>query len=48
MSQIYLYLVLSGALTLLLWTPYIVARLFVWGRFRVLNNSPEEFPEQPL
>jgi len=52
MSQIYLYLVLSGALTLLLWTPYIVARLFVWGRFTFLNNYPEEFPkqapEQPL
>ncbi len=52
MSTIYFYLVLSGALTLLLWTPYIVARLFVWGPLTFINNYPDEFPkeipEQPL
>ena len=52
MNEIYLYLVLSGVLTLLLWTPYIVARLFVWGPLTFLNNYPENFPvetpQQPL
>lgn len=52
MNDIYLYLVLSGALTLLLWTPYIVARLLVWGPLTFLNNYPENFPrekpQQPL
>ena len=52
MNDIYFYLVLSGALTLLLWTPYIVARLFVWGPLAFLNNYPIDFPkrkpEQPL
>lgn len=52
MNDIFLYLVLSGALTLLLWTPYIVARLFVWGPLTFLNNYPNDFPkkqpEQPL
>ncbi len=52
MNDIYLYLLLSGVLTLLLWTPYIVARLFVWGPITFINNYPAEFPkktpEQPL
>lgn len=52
MNEIYLYLALSGVLTLLLWTPYIVARLFVWGPITFLNNYPEGFPikqpQQPL
>jgi len=52
MSTIYFYLILSGALTLLLWTPYIVARLFVWGPLTFINNYsdefPKEIPEQPL
>ena len=52
MNDIYLYLTLSGALTLLLWTPYIVARLFVWGPLTFLKNYPENFPietpQQPL
>jgi uncharacterized MAPEG superfamily protein len=52
MNNIYLYLALSGVLTLLLWTPYIVARLFVWGPLTFLNNYPKDFPkespEQPL
>lgn len=52
MQDIYLYLTLSGALTLLLWTPYIVARMFVWGLPAFLNNYPENYPidqpKQPL
>lgn len=46
------YLGLSGVLTVLLWTPYIVARLIGWGIPTFLNNYPEGFPdkqpEQPL
>lgn len=52
METAYFYLGLSGVLTLLLWTPYIVARLFVWGLPTFLNNYPEGFPakspEPPL
>ncbi len=52
MNEVYFYLTLSGVLTLLLWTPYIVARLFVWGPFTFLNNYPNNFPidkpKQPL
>jgi uncharacterized MAPEG superfamily protein len=52
MNDIYLYLALSGVLTLLLWTPYIVARLFVWGPLTFLSNYPEGFPmespKQPM
>ena len=52
MNDIYTYLVLSGVLTLLLWTPYILGRLFVWGLPTFLNNYPENFPidapQQPL
>lgn len=44
METTYFYLGLSGVLTLLLWTPYIVARLFVWGLPTFLNNYPEGFP----
>jgi len=48
METAYLFLGLSGALTVLLWTPYIVARLFVWGPLTFLNNYPEGFPaKQP-
>ena len=52
MNEVYFYLTLSGVLTLLLWTPYIVARLFVWGPLTFLNNYPNNFPiekpKQPL
>ncbi|CAA0123052.1 Uncharacterised protein [BD1-7 clade bacterium] len=52
MNEIYTYLVLSGVLTLLLWTPYILGRVFVWGLPTFLNNYPENFPieapQQPL
>lgn len=48
MNDIYFYLTLSGVLTLLLWTPYIIARLFGWGLGTFLKNYPENFPnEQP-
>jgi uncharacterized MAPEG superfamily protein len=48
METAYYYLALSGILTILLWTPYIVARLFVWGLPTFLNNYPESFPaKQP-
>ncbi len=46
MNEVYFYLTLSGVLTLLLWTPYIVARLFIWGPFTFLNNFPTNFPFQ--
>lgn len=52
MQDVFIYLALSGVLTVLLWTPYIVARLFVWGPLDFLNNYPEGFPatqpEPPL
>lgn len=48
MDSIYYYMMLSGVLTLALWLPYILARLFVWGLPTFLNNYPENFPvEQP-
>lgn len=48
METAYHYLALSGLLTILLWTPYIVARLFTWGLPTFLNNYPEGFPaKQP-
>lgn len=52
METAYTYLALSGMLTLLLWTPYILARVFVWGLPTFINNYPEGFPakapEPPL
>lgn len=48
METTYYYLGLSGLLTVLLWTPYILARAFTWGIPTFLNNYPEGFPkEQP-
>lgn len=48
MQEAYTFLALSGLLTVLLWTPYIVARLFVWGLPTFLHNYPENFPvDQP-
>lgn len=48
MEQAYYFLTLSGLLTLLMWTPYILARLFIWGLPTFLNNYPKGFPqEQP-
>jgi len=52
METTFYYLGLSGLLTVLLWTPYILARLFSWGLPVFLNNYPKGFPvtqpEQPL
>jgi len=52
METAYSYLALSGMLTVLLWTPYILARVFIWGLPTFLNNYPEGFPatqpEPPL
>jgi len=52
MQEIYTYLILSGVLTLLLWAPYIVSRMFTWGIPTFLKNYPEGFPAkkpaQPL
>ena len=52
METAYHYLALSGLLTILLWTPYILARVFTWGLPTFLNNYPEGFPatqpEPPL
>jgi len=48
MDTAYYYLGLSSALTLLMWTPYILARVFVWGLPTFLTNYPKNFPaEQP-
>ena len=48
METAYIYLTLSGVLTVLLWTPYILARIFVWGPLTFLGNYPKNFPaEQP-
>lgn len=45
MDTAYFFVAASGILTVLLWTPYILARLFVWGLPTFLNNYPEGFPE---
>jgi uncharacterized MAPEG superfamily protein len=46
METAYYYLALSGLLTVLLWTPYITARMFIWGIPTFLHNYPEGFPAQ--
>lgn len=47
MQTAYFYLVLSGVLTVLLWTPYILSRMFTWGLPAFLNSYPSKIPEQP-
>jgi uncharacterized MAPEG superfamily protein len=48
MDTAYYYLGLSGMLTVLLWTPYILSRAITWGIPTFLKNYPEGFPkEQP-
>lgn len=47
------YLAASGMLCVLLWTPYIVNRLFVWGVPAFITNYPDksfpaETPEIPV
>ncbi|OED41294.1 hypothetical protein AB833_09765 [Chromatiales bacterium (ex Bugula neritina AB1)] len=46
METAYFYLGLSGMLTVLLWTPYILSRVFTWGLPTFLNNYPEGYPEE--
>lgn len=36
---------LTGLLSILLWVPYIVNRIFLWGFGTFLNNYPEDFPK---
>ena len=52
METAYLYLALSGVLTLLLWVPYILARVVIWGLPTFLSNYPAGYPatqpEPPL
>ena len=45
METAYFYLGLSGLLTVLLWTPYILSRAITWGLPTFLNNFPEGFPK---
>lgn len=45
METAYFYLGLSGLLTVLLWTPYILSRAITWGIPTFLNNYPEGFPK---
>ena len=45
METAYFYLGLSGLLTVLLWTPYILSRAITWGLPTFLNNYPEGFPK---
>lgn len=48
MQEAYFYLAANGILTVLLWTPYILARVFTWGLPTFLHNYPEGFPvKQP-
>lgn len=48
METAYYYLGLSGILTVLLWTPYILARAITWGIPTFLHNYPEGYPrDQP-
>lgn len=46
MEQAYHFLALSGVFTVLMWVPYIVSRLFVWGIGDFLKNYPEGYPAQ--
>jgi uncharacterized MAPEG superfamily protein len=46
METAYLYLAASGILTVLMWTPYILSRVMVWGIPTFLNNYPVNFPAQ--
>ena len=49
MNTAYYYLAASGVLTVLLWSPYILSRMFVWGIPTFLNNYPANYPaEEPV
>lgn len=47
MQTAYYYLALSGILTVLLWTPYILSRMLTWGLPAFLNSYPKNVPSQP-
>lgn len=48
METTYFYLALSGVLTVLMWTPYILSRMVLWGIPTFLNNYPDNYPaEEP-
>lgn len=46
MDQAYHFLALSGVFTVLMWVPYILARLAVWGPKDFLSNYPKGYPAQ--
>ena len=47
MNSVLYYLALSGVLCVLLWTPYILNRVFVWGLPAFINNYPnKKFPAE--
>ena len=52
MEQAYHFLALSGVFAVLMWIPYILSRLLVWGPKDFLNNYPKGYPaaepEPPL
>jgi uncharacterized MAPEG superfamily protein len=50
MDTAYFYLALSGALTILLWLPYILGRLYVVGLIGLMHGYPEGRPptDKPL
>ena len=52
MEQAYYLVALSGVFAVLMWIPYILARLVGWGVKDFLNNYPKGFPatepEPPL
>ena len=52
MEQAYHFLALSGVFTVLMWVPYILSRLVVWGPKDFLSNYPAGYPtnepEPPL
>lgn len=43
-EAVYLYLALSGALTILLWLPYVVGRLYVVGLIGLFHGYPQGRP----
>jgi hypothetical protein len=48
METAYYYVGLSVVLSVLLWIPYILARMVVWGIATLLNNYAAGFPvKQP-
>lgn len=46
MDTAFTYLALSGVLAVLLWVPYILARMVSWGLPTFIHNYPAGFPQQ--